>query len=249
MNLQTVTFAGADNSVDPGELVALSKKHPYVEWGILFSKNREGNYHFPRQEWIHRLIEQSKGQKVNLSMHLCGKWMKDLLQGDMLLGDLSRSPLFEIKKHFKRIQLNTLGQFCHLGDNFPAELKTWEKEVVVQYDNVNYHILDAAVKSGVAVSTLFDLSHGAGIVPESWPKQIPGLRCGYAGGLGPDNIREQLDKISAVVDQNPIWIDIEAKVRSHNDAVFDIDKVKQILDVIEKHSFIQPNYTAKKTAH
>ena len=90
----------------------------------------------------------------------------------------------------------------------------------------------AAVGAGVNCSTLFDLSHGAGVLPEQWPKPLPGIRCGYAGGLSPDNIKEQLTLISAAVGDTPIWIDMETHVRSNNDRLFDLGKVEQVLKVL-----------------
>lgn len=49
---------------------------------------------------------------------------------------------------------------------------------------------------------------------------------GYAGGLGPENINEQLYRISSVA-KGPIWIDMETRVRSQYD--LDFDKVTDVL--------------------
>lgn len=56
--------------------------------------------------------------------------------------------------------------------------------------------------------SLFDTSSGFGILPEKWPELLPELYCGYAGGLGPDNLQEQLEKIESVIGDNEIWVDM-----------------------------------------
>ena len=53
--LTRVTITGADDAVDPGALVALSAEFPFVEWGILFSKSREGEARYPSAEWAARI--------------------------------------------------------------------------------------------------------------------------------------------------------------------------------------------------
>ena len=82
---------------------------------------------------------------------------------------------------------------------------------------------------------LFDLSGGAGILPESWPK-AKGEYCGYAGGLSPENLEEQLEKIKCVVDEDQkIWIDVETHVRSSDDKQFDLDKVRKFLEISKRY--------------
>ena len=57
-----------------------------------------------------------------------------------------------------------------------------------------------------------------------------GVECGYAGGLGPDNVVEQVQKISQHVDPSAsIWIDMERRVRSDDDKWLDLGKVRTVL--------------------
>lgn len=78
---------------------------------------------------------------------------------------------------------------------------------------------------------LFDVSGGIGVVPESWPKPFKDVYCGYAGGLGPTTIVEQLKRIEQVVGDCEIWIDMETRIRSENDAVFDLGKVVECIEL------------------
>jgi hypothetical protein len=38
MRLKTVTITGADDAVDPEELLQIQQRYPFVEWGILLSR-------------------------------------------------------------------------------------------------------------------------------------------------------------------------------------------------------------------
>ena len=52
MILDRVTITGADDSIKATDLIPLSKRFPFVEWGILLSKNNEGSFRFPTRDWI-----------------------------------------------------------------------------------------------------------------------------------------------------------------------------------------------------
>jgi len=64
---------------------------------------------------------------------------------------------------------------------------------------------------------LVDESKGTGILPERWPVPPTDYSIGYAGGIGPDNIKFVLETIQEVVvphDREDIWIDMETRLRS-----------------------------------
>ena len=52
----------------------------------------------------------------------------------------------------------------------------------------------------------------------------------YAGGLGPDNLEEELKRIEEVAGDRTIWIDMETKVRSDGDRIFESDLRARPLD-------------------
>ena len=63
--------------------------------------------------------------------------------------------------------------------------------------------------------------------------------------MGPDNIEQELKRIEEVVDKSgnpymPIWIDAETLIRSEDDAVFDLNKVRKMLDAAAKYVYIVP---------
>jgi hypothetical protein len=101
--------------------------------------------------------------------------------------------------------------------------------------NSLFAVLDRA--SGIDIVGLFDVSGGAGILPGAWPKPFFMLDDeqydyhGYAGGLGPDNLTEQIPLITKSADGARHWIDMESGVRSKNDVEFDLAKVRRCLEI------------------
>lgn len=232
MKLTRVTITGADDSVDPRALVSLSQDFPFVEWGILLSKTQEGGKRFPSERWMQEFAllstDHSFVEPVHSAGRLCGNWLRDCLKG------ANSCPHYGLGI-FERIQLNFPAerQIVEEG-NFLSVLRNLEssrRRIIFQYDGVNTHLLDMALRNGIGAQALFDLSHGAGISPESWPKPLDGVDCGYAGGLGPDNLDEMLLKISDVAGNSKVWIDMETKVRSYGDQVFDLAKVIGCLEI------------------
>ena len=88
------------------------------------------------------------------------------------------------------------------------------------------------------IAPLFDSSGGRGVVEKSWPKiphhEYGPIWCGYAGGLGPDNIKEELQKIEEAVGEAEIWIDMETKLRNKKDQ-FDLNLCEQVLQEAEPY--------------
>lgn len=243
MKIRYITVTGADDSIKPEELIDLSRGWPNVEWAILVSKTSQGMRRFPSWDWINRLREiKNAGQQLavdyprfQFSCHICGRWAYNLVAGDM--------SFFEEKKDildmFQRFQFNFHGHdLDHFSSNWVPNLKKVlppNAQCIFQMDGVNNHLLDIALSHGLNAVPLFDLSSGAGIVPKDWPVPILNLFCGYAGGLGPQNIESELQRIESVVGKNVIWIDMETHVRSNNDVQFDLEKVRTCLKASQKY--------------
>lgn len=231
--IKQVTVTGADDSIPTTSLVGIHQVYPFVEFGILCSKNNTGSPRFPSQQWI----EELRGIKVypmQLSMHLCGSWVRSLCFGDGLIFKDWISAYFDM---FNRIQLNFHAQPHRIGTGyrFIGALKGLNSlPIIFQLDGENNNLYKFACDNDIKAYPLFDLSGGAGILPEYYSKPI-GDYCGYAGGLSPNNLKEQLDNLSQIIGKTPIWIDAETHLRSHNDSVFDIDKVVRFLEIAKPY--------------
>ncbi len=234
--INRVTITGADDSIDPINLVQLSLKYPFVEWGILVSKKIMGNHRFPSQRWLQGLekTRYTDLPDMKLSMHVCGMWVRQLLLGQVDLQQEIGEPLYHI---FQRIQINTHAEkhdynakgFEHL------QILGVAKVFIFQYDGVNTELLQMASDYNIRHSALFDLSHGIGILPEQWPDLLPNTKCGYAGGLSPENLEQQIQRIEQKAGDTEVWIDMETHVRSNMDQQFDLRKVEKCLQIASKY--------------
>jgi hypothetical protein len=238
MKLRKVTVTGADDSISPIELFSINREYPFVEFGILLSKGVGdlGGSRFPSTEWLKelkKLYDENAKSKIHFSGHICGSWVKDIFLKGIWPIDRRATADFEsiatrwqlnthgIKHDFKGVMLKPVIQYRHILGN----------EIIFQYDNENNQALFSC--GDLTVSALFDLSHGAGVLPKKWPKPFAGIPCGYAGGLSPDNIEEQLAILEPIVEDKTIWIDAESYLRSYDSSkgdYFDPNKVAKFLE-------------------
>jgi hypothetical protein len=235
MKINLVTVTGADDSTPVESLLAIAEKFPFVEFGILLSRGSMGRMRFPSTEWLNNLVTLAGERRLNLSGHLCGAWVRELLVGKWPESELRAiHPEFTNADIFKRWQINTHGhphksklpELCAIVN----ELSKRGQTVIFQNDKVNTATIAGVDTAGCEnIATLFDLSHGAGVLPENWPAPVPGIYCGYAGGLSPANVADQLKKLEPIVGDTAIWIDAETHLRTPDDTIFSLDKVHDFL--------------------
>ena len=228
--ISKVTVTGADDSVSPNSLSDLAEAFPFVEFGILLSKNSMGSNRFPSEYWLRNLVETCLGRQLNFSGHICGSWVREALMGNW--PDFSKLHI-NFQKLFQRWQLNTHARphrynLIRLHDLIQS-LEICHQSVIFQYDNKNTEMIETLTGLQENTSILFDLSHGSGVLPNEWPKPLD-IPCGYAGGLSAENLKQQLEIISEIVGDKTIWIDAETHLRSSNDTVFSISKVIRFLE-------------------
>lgn len=230
MNLNRVTITGADDSVPVGKLIELSVKYPFVEWGILFSTNRQGTSRFPSRDWLNTLwaVLEKPETKLNLCAHLCGKELvRDFISTGRFAFPVQYPSLW---RFLQRVQINFHAAKHNICWAALQEIDDSKKDFIVQYDGVSDEALEALVTGNHRIYPLFDTSGGVGRLPSSWPQPIEeGAYCGYAGGLGPVNVLGQLYNIASAAGGSPIWIDMESRVRSDDNRVLDMDKVESVL--------------------
>lgn len=230
MKVKYITFTGADDLNMPKDLLKISRMYPFVEWGILLSATQEGGLRFPSKQWMDILADLAGDSDMNLSGHLCGRWLRDLLVGAFTV------PHRLGWKAFKRIQLNFHADELSINTPlFHQLLRGLNKSFIFQVDGRNEVVYRDAIEAGVKAYPFFDLSHGAGVLPASWDVPLDNQFCGYAGGLGPDNLKDQLKTIDKSVGDREIWVDIETQVRSNNGKEFDLDKVMKCIEIVKPY--------------
>ena len=222
MQLKFTSITGADDAVDAKELVKLSKEFPTAEWAILLLPARAGTARFPSTDWIKNFSAQAKG--LNTAMHLCDGALLGFIRGEKEILDLMSG--------FKRIQLKL--KFGDVEGKYdPADLikrvrENPQFEFIIQYGKEKQGLLPL-LKDVPNHAVLFDDSAGRGISPDSWEPPLAGHFSGYAGGLNPANVAQNLETISKVAAGHVTWIDMETGVRT--DDKFDLAKVRSVLEI------------------
>jgi len=225
MALASVTITGIDERTDLQQLLELQDRYPNIEWGVLYSFNRQGQHpRYPSQEWINKLLVHMKNKRLRCALHICGSAVGDFLEGNgyiVMLAD-----------NFPRVQLNfNIGRFDISTIRIGIQ-RAKNRQVITQHNEKNTELWkDLTMCNNHAV--LFDQSGGYGIAPREWPKHLKVISCGYAGGLGPDNLAEQLPMIDNASEGNRYWVDMETKVRD-NDDYLDLNKVRQCLRLVDE---------------
>lgn len=231
MKINKVTITGIDNKIEYKDLCALQDKYPFVEWGVLFSKNKEGEKRYPSMDYI----KSEFAGNLKLSAHFCGWWAREILEKQNF--DL----ILSLPKQFKRVQLNynfknskgwnlaKLASFCNENKDI---------SIILQYNRSNQTHLNYFISSVIPlvfpkgipsnINFLYDSSGGNGKKIESIGKTIPNHYTGYSGGLSSDNIESVCEKIDSSTDKTEVWIDMESGVRTDND--LDLIKVEEVLE-------------------
>lgn len=231
MNLTYCTLTGVDEQTDLSLVVALSARHPLVEWGFLYSPKRHGQPgRYPSVEFLRGALADLPVH-VNVALHVCGEGVSQLIKDDPTVLEL----VHLVGQRAGRIQLNFNAHA--IGSKFTIEQvrscieRHASIEFITQYNQANIHVWKLLIGCKNH-SVLFDASGGRGIEVAQWDAPLPGVRCGYAGGLGPENLEQEILKIRVASTDAPVWIDMEGKLRDSSDR-FDLDVVQRVLATIQ----------------
>lgn len=251
MRLECIGFCGVDNSVDLGELCKLSAEHPWIEWGVLLRPDKQGTPRYAGHDVLQALGRLARGDNggsavcgLRLAAHLCGA---DCLLA--LKGDVSHVLHLRELVGFQRLQINPTAANSASGwEPEPAAeglravaLALPDVELILQVNAETRELArclfeDEEHAAPDNFAALLDASCGRGIAPASHVPPLPGVRCGYAGGIGPETVLVQLEKVAVASEGHAlgaVWVDMESGVRSKDAAgndIFDLALVRQVLD-------------------
>jgi hypothetical protein len=62
------------------------------------------------------------------------------------------------------------------------------------------------------------------------------VRCGYAGGLGPANVADELPRIAAAAGARDFWIDMASSLREPGSGAFSLDACERVLAAVQTYS-------------
>jgi hypothetical protein len=215
LKIDRVAITGGDNATNPEDLIKLSEKYPFIEWGILFISSRVGTNRYPSEHWISTLSEG-----LNLSAHLCGQYARTTV--DKGIPEISP----DLLRKFQRFQINiNFNNACVAYDlNVLAKLPY---RLIFQYKKGNELIANFSNTFDI----LYDASGGLGKQIDSIQKPFKGYT-GYAGGISPDNIDSVIEQITNYPNDNKVWIDMESGVRTNDE--LDLQKVEFILERVSR---------------
>lgn len=182
-----------------------------VEAGILYSANPKTN-RYPSLEWIRSALEVLPCAAV----HLCGTASRK----QALAGELD-----DVIEGAGRVQVNGWPkpqEVIELCERFP------NTGFITQFGSGHRKLLKIECSNHMV---LVDASGGNGVSPEHWEDPAPHKRVGFAGGLGPHNLEQELPRVMRAAREG-WWVDMEAKVRDESDWL-DMDKVRQVIQIVE----------------
>jgi hypothetical protein len=217
-----VTITGADDGVDPRELVELSRAFPFVEWAILTgSLDRFGTPRYPSLAWLDRFRALARAERLRAAAHLCGSPSRSFQTGRWGVDEFAI-----VSAAFQRVQVNgwvSSARHVLVGVERPFEL-------IIQCPSLKRlggAILDAVTIGNATV--LLDASGGRGVEATTWARLSSAIRLGYAGGIGPGNVERVLHELGP---GPSCWIDMESGVRT--DDRFDLSKVRDVLEKVAR---------------
>ncbi|HEY9066793.1 MAG TPA: hypothetical protein VIO33_17555 [Burkholderiaceae bacterium] len=232
VRLSHLTFTGADDSVDPGELARLSAEAPLIEWGILLSAEDEGRPRFPSKAWHAAFLRAAP--RVRCAAHVCGETLLAMVAAQGLSGPYQRMQLNFDRRTLPPAVLQSLLDASRRRDTATATASPvrWPPVWITQHHEANASLHE---RFAGCHAVLFDASDGNGLSPVEWPQALQTVPCGYAGGLGAHNIEVQLPRIAAAAagSAGAVWIDMESALRSGNAGErFDLERVRGVVEIV-----------------
>lgn len=219
-----MTFTGIDATTSTDWIKKMGQKYTApsgvskLEFAILRSPKAGQSPRYPDRDAVRRITSYVYPQQ--LAFHLCGEYAR-------MVHEDRWSELLDIIdfKLVSRVQINSTK--CAPEDmlrlmRFSA---TIEKPVIMQWREKRFPYVPN-------ISLLQDMSGGRGEEATEWfyPGELAkktGMKIGYAGGLKPENFKEQLPLMAKAADGLDFWTDCESGVRT--DDWFDTEKAESMM--------------------
>ena len=245
MFLKTIVCSGINEKNEIKDAVEFLKTYQGVEFGVQCSPKKAG-YGTPRFEWIDTLASKLCEQKMcgRLALHLNEGFAVSICEG-VIPPEIS--DLLQKTNAIGRLQLNfKIGREVFGNNQIAPDLEKLatsmaqltDHDIILSASKANLALIAKMYHQGFKFDALFDDSFGEGIQPKAWSKPLfEDVFQGYAGGLSPENIQEELEKISKVATGN-IFIDAEGKLKQ--DGAFSFARAEQYVKNAKKqNSLIQ----------
>lgn len=232
MDLQYITCSDPRSDIPVQSMINFAMKYPLVEFGVQAHPGPM-SYGHSRNIWFNKFVELSKNMNVqpNIALHINYQWCDSMCDGvvpEQLSNWLNMVNVHSGKNVVQRIQLNIGdGTRCFDAQKIADLIKKFpNQKFIFPWNNITAKSIDALKQTDAKFLLLFDGSYGAGICPTKWTGPVYNdVPNGYAGGLGPKNVAENLDKINDILPSDyQTWIDAEGKLRDrYTTGAFSLD--------------------------
>lgn len=239
MEIKHITFSDPKEHNLITEIESLLGISPRVEIGVQVHDG-DLNKGLPRYDWLEEICAKSSAAKIplNVALHINYQWCEDICNGKIapeLQKWIDAKNTNASSATFRRLQLN-FGDFStnKINANKISDVinKHSNHKFIIPYNEKNHGIVHDLYKLRNDFQILFDASYGIGKSPENWGAPVfANVFQGYAGGLGPINVSDELDKINKVVPQElDVWIDAEGKLMEPGTRKLSILKAKEYIN-------------------
>ena len=231
-NLHLVSFVGVDEHTNLPDLSDNSSfiEEVGIEWSVLFSDSKSiKNYvRYPSYEFCKDFLKVIPQNIHSMrSLHLCGSVINRYLKQE--------SDVMELCANATRIQLNlnisnyTEAEYEELAEDIVYVSTKYGHHVIMQQNKTKEKFMNVFLgKASRTFSLLHDSSGGFGREINSVVPPNPLYNTGYAGGIGPENVKKIVDLIE---ENNPLnikyYIDMESKIRENN--LFSVKNCHQVI--------------------
>lgn len=223
--LTHVTFTGVDEFTDIAGLIEISRRYPFVEFGILV-----GGESGEKKDWfadVPALLKELDKSGTRLSAHICGSLAREIVRSGEF-GDYRKECGFR-SDLFKRCQLNVAGvenvkpaRFLYLPFSIEEVIVQQTAREVRSGNSLYGHFANYNPRCTLVVDCCADGRFSGVDLP----------RVGYGLGITVENVFDTLMDISVCPQVREFWIDLGAGVRS--DGRFDLEKVAAVCGIVER---------------
>ncbi|MBR2299621.1 MAG: hypothetical protein IJ870_03500 [Alphaproteobacteria bacterium] len=231
MQLKTIVCSGVNEKNDVSQAIQFLKQYPNVEFGVQCSPKKAG-FGTKRYTWLKELCSRLDEQRIKgrVALHLNEGFVTTFCEGKVPDG---LAELLKESKAVGRLQLNfKIGREV-FGTKKVPDIHLLSKaidevqghQVIVSASEANLVYIKKMYYQGLKFDVLFDDSFGEGILPDTRKKPLfDDVLQGYAGGISPENVAGELEKIAKVASGN-VFIDAEGKLKE--DGAFSFEKAAE----------------------
>lgn len=208
-----ITLTGIDEHTDLDALMRMldnAGTYP-VEIGVLWTTSPEGRNRYPSGEFIAKAADRLGSR---LAVHICGKGARTQAAGYQAPHDVLRK--------VGRIQVNGNVEANELA----IMMGRFDRQLFITQHPANAELL--LFWGDGRHQILIDGSGGRGIKPEKWVVPNTSKRIGFAGGLSPETLSEEISKMPPHA-----WVDLETNLRDGQDW-FSIERAAACINIMKK---------------